>query len=218
MSVIRDVLVTGGTGYIGARLVEELVGRGHRVRVLARPESIARVPRGAAAVPGDALDAMSIRDALRPGDVLVQLVGTPHPSPWKAEQFRRVDLASVTAAVEAATRAGAAHFVYVSVAQPAPIMKAYIAVRARGERLIREARLTATVLRPWYVLGPGRRWPLALQPLYAMAGRMPALRAGARRLGLVTQRQMVSALAHAAENPPPQGTMKIVEVPEIRAF
>ncbi len=40
----REVLVNGGTGYIGARLAVALLARGHRVRVLARPASIDRIP------------------------------------------------------------------------------------------------------------------------------------------------------------------------------
>jgi uncharacterized protein YbjT (DUF2867 family) len=107
--------------------------------------------------------------------------------------------------------------VYVSVAQPAPLMHAYLAVRAEGEQSIRLAGLTATVLRPWYVLGPGHRWPMALIPLYALASLVPAWREGARRLGLVTLDQMVNALVRAVEEPPPAGTVRIVDVPGIRA-
>jgi hypothetical protein len=70
------------------------------------------------------------------------------------------------------------------------------------------------VVRPWYVLGPGHRWPLALQPLYALAERIPSLRDSARRLGLVTLEQMVDTLVWAVENPP-AGT-RIIDIPEIR--
>ncbi|HKW79677.1 MAG TPA: NAD(P)H-binding protein, partial [Casimicrobiaceae bacterium] len=174
------------------------------------------VPPGAHAVAGDALDAASYVAALRPGDTLVHLVGTPHPGPAKAALFERVDLASVRAAARAAQQAGIAHFVYVSVAQPAPVMAAYVAARAAGELAIADAGLTATLLRPWYVLGPGHRWPLLLVPLYALAALVPAWRAGARRLGLVTLPQMVAALVQAVENPPPRGTLRVVEVPAIR--
>jgi uncharacterized protein YbjT (DUF2867 family) len=212
----RDVFVTGGTGYIGCRLVTALTARGHRVRVLARFGSVGRVPAGATAFVGNVLDVDSFASALRPGDTLVHLVGTPHPSPSKAEEFVRVDLASVRASVAAARHAAISHFVYVSVAQPAPVMRAYVAVRAAGEQAIADADLTATVLRPWYVLGPGHRWPLALIPFYTLASLVPWWRADASRLGLVTLTQMVDALARAVENPPPAGSRHIVEVPEIR--
>jgi len=212
----RDVLVTGGTGYVGRRLVAALVSRGHRVRVLARAQSASQVPAGAEAVIGDALDAASIAGALVPGATLVHLVGTPHPSPAKAAEFRRVDLPSIQASVAAAVSARAAHLVYVSVAHPAPVMKAYIEVRSAGEAAIAAAGLTSTILRPWYVLGPGHWWPAALIPMYRLAELLPATRAGAERLGLVTLRQMVDALVRAVEEPPGPGTVKVVGVPEIR--
>lgn len=213
----RHVLVTGGTGYIGRRLIARLVERGHRVRVLARAASVDRVPRGALAVVGDALDADSILNALRDGDTLVHLVGTPHPTPSKAAEFTRVDLASALAATDAARRRAIAQMIYVSVAQPAPAMRAYVAARATGEAAIREAALTATILRPWYVLGPGHWWPLVLLPMYAVAQLVPPFRDGARRLGLVTLNAMVTALVASVETPPSRGTIATVDVPGIRS-
>ena len=210
------VFITGGTGYVGRRLVRALLELGHDVRVLTRPESSSRVPSGADAVVGNALDAASFQDALRPGDTLVHLVGTPHPSPSKAAEFRRVDLPSILASVTAARHAGAAHVVYVSVAQPAPVMAHYLWVRSLGEAMIREAGLTASIVRPWYVLGPGHWWPKAIQPLYKLAEMIPATRATAERLGLVTIEQFVTAMAREVENPPPRGQRRIVDVPAIR--
>jgi len=212
-----DVLVTGATGYIGTRLVATLAARGHAVRALARPSSAARVPPGIAVVPGDALDAGSVGTALRTGDTLVHLVGTPHPDPSKAASFEAVDLASIRASVAAAQRVPLRQLVYVSVAQPAPVMKAYVDARARGEAAIRAANLTATILRPWYVLGPGHWWPLLLAPAYTILEWMPGTRASARRLGLVTLGQMIAALVTAVETRPPAGQQRIVDVPAIRA-
>jgi nucleoside-diphosphate-sugar epimerase len=165
-------------------------------------------------VTGNALDASGWAVTVAPADTFVHLVGTPHPSPAKAAEFRAVDLPSIRGAVAAAVTGRVSHFIYVSVAHPAPIMKAYIAVRSEGEALIQANRLNATILRPWYVLGEGHRWAYALVPLYAVARHVPAWRATAERLGLVTHEQMVRALVAAVEHPV-QG-VRIVEVPEIR--
>lgn len=207
--------MTGGTGYMGRRLIPQLVARGHRVHALVRSSAAANLPAGCEPVAGDALDAASYSAAVPPAETLVHLVGVAHPSPAKAEQFLSVDLASVRAATAAALAAGIRHFVYVSVAHPAPMMKAYVAARSEGEELIRTAGLNATILRPWYVLGPGHRWPVILRPFYWLAEQSPGTRESARRLGLVTIDQMLAALVRAVENPP--DGVRIVEVPQIRA-
>jgi len=216
MAEPRDILVLGGTGYMGQHLLPLLVTRGHRVRALAREASVTRVPPGVSAVVGDALDADSIATALCFGDTVIHLIGTPRPNPAKAKQFEAVDLPSIRAAVRAARAIGIAHLLYVSVAQPAPVMRAYIAVRAAGEALIRDAGLTATILRPWYVLGPGHWWPALLIPFYKLASAIPVTRESAQRLGLVTIRQMVNALVWAVEDQPPEHEVRIIEVPAIR--
>jgi uncharacterized protein YbjT (DUF2867 family) len=211
------VFVTGGTGYLGRAMIDALLRRHHAVRALARPLSVDRVPAGATPVVGDALDHATFADGLSSATTLVHLVGTPHPGPSKAAEFERVDLPSIRASVAAAQRASIAHLVYMSVAQPAPVMRAYIDVRARGEAMIAEAYLTATVLRPWYVLGPGHWWPIALKPFYWIAERLTSTRETARRMGLVTLEQMVAALVQAVEHPPARGTVRVVDVPGIRA-
>ena len=86
---------------------------------------------------------------------------------------------------------------------------------AECEAAIESAGLNATILRPWYVLGPGHRWPYLLLPMYKVAELLPQTREGAQRLGLVTLEQMTSALMVAVENPV-QGR-RVVTVPEIRA-
>jgi len=179
-----------------------------------RPGSERKLPPGVVAVAGNAVDAASFADAVRPGETFVQLVGTPHPSPARAAEFRSVDLASARASMDNAARARVAHFVYVSVAQPAPAMHAYLAARAEAEALLRATGLPATILRPWYVLGPGHRWPYLLVPMYRVAERIAAYREGALRLGLVTIGQMLEALVRAVETAP--GGVRVWGVPEIR--
>jgi uncharacterized protein YbjT (DUF2867 family) len=212
--ITQHVFITGGSGYIGSRLIPRLQGRGHQVRALVRPESQATVPPGCTLVQGNALDANSYSDRVQPATTFVQLVGVAHPSPAKAAEFRSIDLVAGREAVAAAVGAGIRHFVYVSVAHPAPMMKAYIAVRAECESMIRASGLNATILRPWYVLGPGHYWPYALLPAYWLLERLPSTRAGAHRLGLVTLEQMLQALAGAVGDP--CTGVRVLGVPEIR--
>jgi uncharacterized protein YbjT (DUF2867 family) len=209
------VFVTGGTGYLGVPLIESLIARRFDVQALVRPGSEHKVPAGAASVTGDALDPATFAAAIPAEATLVHLVGTAHPNPSKAAEFQRVDLASIRATTAAARQAGVRHLIYVSVAHPAPVMKAYIAVRQQGEALVRETGIPATILRPWYVLGPGHWWPYALVPLYALLRALPATREAAERLALVTRREMVAALVRAVERPH-SGATRIVGADEIR--
>lgn len=211
----RCVFVTGSTGYVGRSLIPALLARGHSVRALARAASAKRIPPGAEAIVGDALVPASFADAIAPADTLIHLVGTPHPSPAKAASFQAVDLQSVHAAVAAALTAKIRHFVYVSVAQPAPVMRAYIAARQAGEQLVHASSIPATILRPWYVLGPGHRWPYLLLPLYGALTLLPPTREAAQRLGLVTLEQMVGALVASVEQAPEK--VRTLDVRAIKA-
>lgn len=214
MTNAHRVFVTGATGYMGRRLIPVLLESGHEVIALAREQSKSRVPPGCTVVCGNALDGNSYADLVAEADTFVQLVGVSHPSPAKAREFLEIDLRSGLEAVRVASERAIPHFIYVSVAHPAPAMKAYIEARVACEAAIRESGLNATILRPWYVLGPDHRWPYALIPFYAIARMLPPTREGARRLGLVTIDQMVRALANAVDRPP-QG-VRVVDVPQIR--
>ena len=209
-----NIFITGGTGYLGRELIPQLLGHGHKVRALVRAGSEKGLTGGCEVVPGDALRGETFSARVVPSDTFIQLVDVPHPSPAKARQFREIDLVSALASIAAAKAAGVKHFIYVSVAQPAPMMKEYQAVRAEAEAALRATGMNATILRPWYILGPGHRWPCFLVPAYWICERLPWTRDGARRLGLVTLRQMIAALVRAVEQPA-RGT-KIVTVPEIR--
>jgi uncharacterized protein YbjT (DUF2867 family) len=209
-----SVFVTGGTGYIGRPLLRELVARGHRVRALVRAGSEGKLPAGCEPIPGNAVDAVSYRDRVTPCHTFVQLVGVSHPSPAKAAEFQAIDRAAGLGGITAAQAARVQHFVYLSVAQPAPVMKNYIAVRAECEAALLASGMNSTVVRPWYVLGPGHRWPYALLPAYWLFERLSYTREGAQRLGLVTLDQMVRTLVSAVENP--SIGARLIEVPQIR--
>ncbi|MEQ1656596.1 MAG: NAD(P)H-binding protein [Nitrospira sp.] len=210
----RHIVVIGSTGYLGSRLIPRLIERGHVVTAVVRPGSRVNAAKGYRVVQANPLDAASLTPHLHAGDTVVQLVGVPKPAPWKGPQFRAVDLVAGRASIDAAKAARVDHFVYVSVAHPAPIMKDYIAVRRECEARLNTAGLRATILRPWYILGPGHWWPLALQPVYRLMERFPATHDAAVRLGLVTLYEMLTALLWAIEHPPI--AHRVIEVPEIR--
>lgn len=210
-----QIFITGGTGYIGSRLLRILTARGHEVVALVRPGSEGKLPPGCRAVVADPFEASSFADQIPAGCTFVQLLGVPHPSPRKRRQFYEIDLRSAQASAAAAKQAGAGHFVYVSVSQtPTKIMADYQKVRALGEQAVRETGLPHTFVRPWYVVGPGHWWPVLFWPLFKILETLPATRAKALDLGLVTLAEMLRALVFAVENPPE--TERVLNVPDIK--
>jgi len=211
----HSVFIAGGTGYIGVPLIRILVERGHSVRALVRSGSEHKLPAGCEGISGNALEPASFADRIQPGGTFVQLVGVSHPNPSKAAEFQAIDRRSGLGAIKAARCAGVEHFIYLSVAHPAPMMKSYIRVRVECEAALLTSGMNVTIVRPWYVLGPGHRWPYVLLPMYWLCEHIPSTRAGAQRLGLVTLKQMVSTLCLTVENP--SIGARFIDVPQIRS-
>lgn len=212
---MKSIFITGGTGYIGSRLIEILLQRGHTVTALVRKGSENKLPQGTKAVVADPFDAATFQDQIPPNAVFVQLLGVHHPSPKKKELFRQIDLRSVKASADAAAHADVSHFVYVSVAMTeSSLMKDYQAVRREGEAYLLSKNLPCSFIRPWYVLGPGHWWPVILLPVYGLAELVPSWREKARATGLVTIKQMLTTLVNIIESNPQK--LRLVEIKEIR--
>ena len=208
------VVVTGAIGYIGSRLVSALSTRGFDVRALVRKGSESKAPRGCTVIIGNPLDRSTYAGGIAHSGTFVHHVGVSHPSPSKAREFREIDYTAAREAINAARGAHVGHFVYVSVAHPSPVMKEFVRVRTECENLVTSSGLNATILRPWYVLGPGHRWPYLLMPLYWIAGHLPFTRDSAIRLGLVTIDDLIQKLVWTVQNPP--SGIRILEVRDIR--
>ena len=198
----KNIFITGGTGYIGQRLIPVLLQKGFTVNGLIRKGSESKLPAGCNPVYGNALDSATFTESVKDNDTFIQLVGVAHPGPGKKEEFKKIDLVSVTESVKAAKQAGVKHFIYLSVAEPAPTMHEYIEVRKQGEQMITDSGMKATFIKPWYVLGPGHWWPYFILPVYWLFMIIPGTSETAKRLYPVKLRNVVNAIADAADNPP----------------
>lgn len=197
----KNIFITGGTGYIGSRLIPLLAGKGYHVKALIRKGSEHKVKSKCEIITGSPFDADTFKEHVTGCGTFIQLLGVPHPSPAKAKEFREIDLVSIQQSVIAAKHAGVKNFIYLSVAEPAPIMKAYIEVRKEGERLITEAGLNAVFIKPWYILGPGHWWPVIALPVYWLFMLIPFTRVTAKRLYPVQLRQVLNSIVDAVINP-----------------
>lgn len=146
---MQQIFITGGTGYMGSRLITALLTKGYTVPPLVRKGSETKLPPGAIPVVTDAFNANTFQSQIPAHSIFIQLFGVPHPGPKRKYLFKSIDLASAKASAIAARHANTRHFVYVGVAQtPAKIMQDYQECRATGESVIVDEGLSATFIRP----------------------------------------------------------------------
>lgn len=210
------VFITGGTGYIGKRLIRILLNEGYDVTALVREQSIKKLPDGCKAVIGNPFDAATYVNSIPADCIFIHMVGVSHPGPKKKDLFYSIDLASLKVSVEAAKQVRVKHFIYMSVAQhPTKVMADYQEVRRQGEEFVLASGLTSTFVRPWYVVGPGHYWPLLFQPVFKFLEVIPSTSVQAKALALVSLRKMLFTLKNAVINTPKE-INNIVEVQDIK--
>ncbi|WP_134671406.1 complex I NDUFA9 subunit family protein [Halorussus marinus] len=152
-----NILVAGGTGFIGTALVEELLDRDHDVTVLARDPDGADLPSGVERVRGDVTAYDSIEAAFEGQDAVVNLVAlSPLFKPTGATSHTDVHLGGTQNVVEAAESHDVRKIVQMSAlgADPSGPTE-YIRTKGQAERVVEDSDLAYTIVRPSVVFGEG---------------------------------------------------------------
>jgi len=152
------VLVTGATGFIGRRLVPELVDRGHTVRAMTRrPE---KYDGPGEPVAGDVFDRASLTDPLSGVDVAVYLVHS-----LDDPNFEEKDADAARTFAKAAVACGVKQIVYLGgLGADDDDLSPHLRSRREVEQLLGETGVPVTVLRAAIVVGAGGiSWELTRQ-------------------------------------------------------
>jgi dihydroflavonol-4-reductase len=194
------ILVTGGSGFVGAAVVRQLLAAGHEVRALIRPTSVrtnlARLP--VEIVQGDLRDAASLRRAMAGIRFVFHVAADYRLWARQPEEIVRTNIEGTRALMEAALRAGVERIVYTSSVatlkprrdggpsdetsplEAASAVGAYKYSKVVAERLVEtmvaERKLPAVIVNPSTPIGPRdvRPTPTGRIIIEAAAGRMPA--------------------------------------------
>lgn len=215
------VMVTGGTGFVGSHLIEQLRQGGDDVRALVRPGSNRRLVEslGAEVSVGDLDDGASLRRACEGCEVVyhsaarVEIVGSE-------EQFRRTTIGGTESLVDAANDAGVKRFVYISscgvyhpdllaagetideftAAPEPPRWFAYGRAKYRAEKAVQErvaANREWVIVRLGYLYGPRNRTMKSyLEPLF-LKNMMMIVGDGSNEMALVYVEDAVRAVARS---------------------
>ncbi len=212
------VLVTGGTGFVGATTLRALLAAGHTVSALVRPGSERKLPSHVRcrAIAGDPLNVDDVVRAITGCDAVVHMVGI------RREQIRRtgldyrdVDVASVGVMVRAMQAMGVRRLLLLSAG--AIGKSRYVRCKAEAERIALDAGLDVSIWRPSFILGPGQQWPILMEPIIALLGLIPGhVGDTASRARAVRLEQLAASMVWALDHPESIGT--ILDVPRIRTF
>jgi uncharacterized protein YbjT (DUF2867 family) len=178
---MRNLLVLGGTGFIGRHVCEKLQRQGWAITVPTRRAThaapVQHLPR-LTVIEADVHDADQLTQALRGHDAVVNLIAILHGD---EAAFERTHVALPGTLARACAAAGVRRLVHLSalgVSLDGP--SRYQRSKARGEELLRQAGLDLTVLRPSVVFGAGDRFLNLFARLQALFPVVPLAAAGAR--------------------------------------
>ena len=154
------ILVSGGTGFVGAAIVQELLRRGEKVAVLGRTAAKITQQFGSSvdAREGDVREPSTLGPAMRDIDIVinaVQFPGSPIENRGKGFTFEEIDLKGTRHQVDAAKTAGVKRFVYVSgVGAAKDAEKHWFRYKWEAEDYLRNSGLEWSIVRPTWVFGP----------------------------------------------------------------
>jgi nucleoside-diphosphate-sugar epimerase len=217
---VSTVFVTGGSGFIGGRLIERLVADGREIRALARSDqAAARISgRGGDPIRGDLADV----DAMRSGAAGCELAfhAAAMLGDWgRREDFERGNVEGTRNALTACADAGVRRFVHVgteaallagqplvNVDETAPLRPdspaLYSSTKAKAERLVLDAnrgRFETVVIRPRFVWGRGDTTLLPTMTQMVRSGRWAWIGGGRHRTSTTHVDNTVEGLVLGAD-------------------
>ena len=178
------ILVAGATGYIGGRLVPELIGRGYTVRVMVRapsPEHAERWPE-AEVVVADALNAESVSHALEGVHTVFYLI---HSMLHGLDQFKNADIQAAANFRRAAELQGVARIIYLGgLGDAGTLLSEHLESRSQVATELSQGSVPTTILRAAIIIGSGsasyeminhlvRKLPVFLVPVWAQTRCQP---------------------------------------------
>ena len=197
------ILVTGGTGFVGQKIVHELRAREHDVRCLVRDRGRASklAAWGCELVEGDVTDAASLRAAVRGCDVVIHLVAILTGS---RQQFERIMEQGTRDLVTAAKEEGVRRFVLMSAlgtSEETRDLVPYFHAKWEMEQAVKASGIEHVVFRPSFVFGPDGGILATFKRLARLMPVTPIVGNGKQRIQPIWGEDVAAYFAAAVDKP-----------------
>jgi NADH dehydrogenase len=198
-----QVVVLGGTGFVGGHLVARLVDAGHGVTVLSRNQQMKRelkvLPRAVVRTV-DVYEPDALAAAFAGADAVVNLVGILNERGFGGKGFRKAHVELTATVIAACVRAGVDRLLQMSALRAGEGDSHYLRTRGQAETLVRESALRWTIVRPSVIFGPGDGLFCRFAGLLRWLPVLPIARARAR-FAPVYVGDVAEAMVRALEGP-----------------
>ena len=209
-----DILVTGANGFIGRRLVEELLARGKRVRCAVR--SLSALPQMAEQVKVDLLDESSLPDAFKGIKTAYYLV---HSMAAGHRGFAERDRKAAMNFVRAAEDAGVERVIYLGgLGETGEGLSEHLQSRLEVASILQSGRFETTFLRAAVIIGAGGA---SYEMIRALVERLPLMitpRWVDTRCQPIAVRDVIDYLAGCLDEPRTAGRTFDIGGPEIISY
>jgi uncharacterized protein YbjT (DUF2867 family) len=199
------VFVTGGSGFVGEAVLQQLHAAGHSIRMLARAPVSSHAKNIAARFkteiyPGDVVAGATLAGGLKDIEAVIHLVGII--SEVGDRTFEKVHVRGTQNMVNAAQSAGIRRFVHMSALGTRPnAVSRYHQSKWAAEEIVRASKLDYTIFRPSIIYGPSDHFVNLFAKISKFSPVLPVMGDGESKLQPVPVETVAAAFVRALNEP-----------------
>ena len=183
MRRIMKVFITGGSGFVGREIIQQLLAAGHSVRALVRREGALANPGDIEEIIGDTTQLDSWREQLAGCDAVIHLVGIIREFPGKGVTFNKLHVESTANVLYAAAEQGVKRYLQMSAnGTRKNAVTQYHQTKWEAEERVRKSDLEWTIFRPSLIYGPNDQFINMLAQLVKVLPVVPVMGDGKYQL------------------------------------
>lgn len=149
------VFITGGTGFVGSAVIDELLSRDHVVNALSHKGDLDSRNGRVTPITGGLHDDAALDRGMAGCDAVIHIVGIIFEKPSKGVTFQRIHVEGTQHVVDAAKRNGIRRYVHMSaLGTRANAASTYHQTKYAAEQYVRDSGLDWTIIRPAMIHGP----------------------------------------------------------------